>query len=183
MYSNVVLVPHFCVLRVIYYNKWLIPQIVKWENESLLWINMILNMVSINFSNGGKICGFELRNKNLLGTKKRANGGDGDGFLEGVDMNVGEVGCGLPRNRLISIVNKNFNETQWENSFKCLSNTSWIRTINSYSKHLCFLFSSYLVSKSRQSPCKTKKIQKDPNWSLNSLLFFKKNKTIIKWTE
>lgn len=85
------------------------------------------------------------------------DGGDGEGFLEGVDANVGEVGGVVPIRHgglQVRIVDQHLHETQRQNPFKRLSYTPRLRAVDSYGEHLRFLFPRYFVRESRQPPCK-----------------------------
>lgn len=89
----------------------------------------------------------------LLGAVESTNGRDGEGLLKGVDANVGEIG-GLPRHRLVRIVNQNLHKSKRENPFERLPHTPRVRAVDSYRKYLWFLLPRYFVRKPRQSPYK-----------------------------
>lgn len=80
-----------------------------------------------------------------------ADGTDGEGFLEGIDADVGDAG-GLPWDGLVSVVDQNFDEPKRENPLESLLNASRVGAVDADRKHLGFLFSSDLVRESRESP-------------------------------
>lgn len=75
-----------------------------------------------------------------------ADGGDGEGFLEAVEGDVGEAGGG-PRYRVVRVVDQNFHEAQREYRLKRLPDAPALRAVDSDREYLRLLFSSYLICK------------------------------------
>lgn len=81
-----------------------------------------------------------------------ADGGNSKGILEGVEVEMLEGGW-VGREGLVSIVNKNLHESKGEYSFECIPHALGIGAVNTYCKHLWFLFPRYLFRYSWQSLC------------------------------
>ena len=60
---------------------------------------------------GWKLIWGGIEKQYLLGGEESADGGDGDGFLEGFDTNVGEVGWLIISERLVRIVHQDLHES------------------------------------------------------------------------
>ncbi|WVZ10514.1 hypothetical protein V8G54_015044, partial [Vigna mungo] len=92
--------------------------------------------------------------QHLLSAVEGTDGGNSDGILKSVEMDVLEGG-GIGREGLvISIIDKNLNESEGMNSFECIPHAFGIGAVHAYRKHLCFLFPRYFFRHSRQSTCK-----------------------------
>lgn len=127
----------------------------------------------------------------LLGAVEGTNWRDGERLLKGVDANVGEADRVPRHGRLVSIVNQNFNKTQWENSFERLLHAFGVGAVNSYCEHLWFLLPRYLVRKPRQPPYKyitfylhtrlsaTIKTLNLKCWKQNNCLILQKNEKLF----